>query len=202
MPRSSSRASSRSSSSCRGCTTSYRVSSSRVRPLLLLLLSSLTSSSLTSRTSTSSRAVITQCCMQALYNLGDEAQDVIDVAKGFERRMCNHLKARPEDECLTAMAGASLLPSSPSPSGPHELTSCAPHRLGQPQPLRLCDPVARAPTSAAQGARLAHHLHRPERAPPRGALGPDARQEAPGASRSPRPERTSQDGCCLGSLAV
>ncbi|KPV73788.1 uncharacterized protein RHOBADRAFT_28948, partial [Rhodotorula graminis WP1] len=52
------------------------------------------------------KPMITQCCMQALYNLGEEAQDVVDVAKGFERRMCNHLKARPEDECLTAMAGS------------------------------------------------------------------------------------------------
>ena len=57
-------------------------------------------------TDASSRLVITQCCMQALYNMGEEAQDVVDVAKGFERRMCNHLKARSEDECLTAMAGA------------------------------------------------------------------------------------------------
>ncbi|GAA5913009.1 hypothetical protein JCM8208_005663 [Rhodotorula glutinis] len=52
------------------------------------------------------KPMITQCCMQALYNMGEEAQDVVDVAKGFERRMCNHLKARSEDECLTAMAGS------------------------------------------------------------------------------------------------
>ncbi|TNY22553.1 PIN domain-like protein [Rhodotorula diobovata] len=52
------------------------------------------------------KPMITQCCMQALYDLGEEAQDVVDVAKGFERRKCNHLKARPEDECLTTMAGA------------------------------------------------------------------------------------------------
>ncbi|BGP42075.1 hypothetical protein JCM10449v2_006077 [Rhodotorula kratochvilovae] len=51
------------------------------------------------------KPMITQCCMQALYDRGAEAQDVIDIAKGFERRKCNHLKARPEDECLTAMAG-------------------------------------------------------------------------------------------------
>ncbi|GAA6056740.1 hypothetical protein JCM3770_005873 [Rhodotorula araucariae] len=53
------------------------------------------------------KPMITQCCMQALYDLGADAQDVIDVAKGFERRKCNHLKPRPEEECLAAMAGES-----------------------------------------------------------------------------------------------
>ena len=181
MPRSSSRASSRSSSSCRGCTTSYRVSSSRVRPLLLLLLSSLTSSSLTSRTSTSSRAVITQCCMQALYNLGDEAQDVIDVAKGFERRMCNHLKARPEDECLTAMAGASLLPSSPSSSGPHQLTSRAPPS----QARTTATATSLRPSRSRSDKRCARCPARPSSTSP-GACSSSRR---PRTRRSPRSTR-------------
>ncbi|GAA6003383.1 rRNA-binding ribosome biosynthesis protein UTP23 [Rhodotorula paludigena] len=51
------------------------------------------------------KPMITQCCMQALYDLGSTAQEVVEVAKGFERRKCNHLKARPEEECLKAMAG-------------------------------------------------------------------------------------------------
>lgn len=50
-------------------------------------------------------AVITQCCIQALYDAGAEAQAAVDAAKGFERRKCNHFKARPEDECMLAMAG-------------------------------------------------------------------------------------------------
>lgn len=52
-------------------------------------------------------AVITQCCIQALYDAGAEAQAAVDAAKGFERRKCNHFKARPEDECMLAMARAS-----------------------------------------------------------------------------------------------
>ncbi|GEM10524.1 rRNA processing protein [Rhodotorula toruloides] len=51
------------------------------------------------------KPMITQCCMQALYDAGAEAQPAVDAAKGFERRKCNHFKARPEDECMLAMAG-------------------------------------------------------------------------------------------------
>lgn len=43
--------------------------------------------------------------MQALYDLGPEGQGAVDLAKGFERRKCNHFKVRPQDECMTAMAG-------------------------------------------------------------------------------------------------
>ncbi|SCV71711.1 BQ2448_3299 [Microbotryum intermedium] len=49
--------------------------------------------------------MITQCCIQALYDLGPSGQPCVDLAKEFERRKCNHLKARPGVECLTAMAG-------------------------------------------------------------------------------------------------
>ncbi|KAK4705556.1 U3 small nucleolar RNA-associated protein 23, partial [Phenoliferia sp. Uapishka_3] len=52
------------------------------------------------------KPMITQCCMQALYDLGAEGQGAVDLAKGFERRKCNHFKVRPQDECMTAMAGA------------------------------------------------------------------------------------------------
>ena len=46
--------------------------------------------------------------MQILYDLGPEGQDAVDLAKDFERRKCNHFKARPQDECLLAMAGQSI----------------------------------------------------------------------------------------------
>ncbi|SCZ88914.1 BZ3500_MvSof-1268-A1-R1_Chr1-1g00822 [Microbotryum saponariae] len=51
------------------------------------------------------KPMITQCCMQVLYDLGPSAQPSVELAKEFERRKCNHLKARPAEECLTAMAG-------------------------------------------------------------------------------------------------
>ncbi|GAA6063722.1 hypothetical protein JCM10212_001833 [Sporobolomyces blumeae] len=53
------------------------------------------------------KPMITQCCIQALYDAGPEGQDAVDVAKGFERRKCNHFKVRPQDECMMAMAGDS-----------------------------------------------------------------------------------------------
>lgn len=51
--------------------------------------------------------MITQCCIQALYDAGEEAKEAVEAAKGFERRKCNHFKARKQDECMLAMAGTS-----------------------------------------------------------------------------------------------
>ncbi|GAA5889374.1 hypothetical protein JCM6882_000725 [Rhodosporidiobolus microsporus] len=51
------------------------------------------------------KPMITQCCIHTLYEAGEEGQAAVDAAKGFERRKCNHFKARPEDECMLAMAG-------------------------------------------------------------------------------------------------
>ncbi|GAA5885698.1 hypothetical protein JCM16303_003119 [Sporobolomyces ruberrimus] len=51
------------------------------------------------------KPMITQCCIQALYDQGEQGQAAVDMAKEFERRKCNHFKPRPEDECMTAMAG-------------------------------------------------------------------------------------------------
>ncbi|POY71666.1 hypothetical protein BMF94_5361 [Rhodotorula taiwanensis] len=51
------------------------------------------------------KPMITQCCIQALYDAGEEAKDAVEAAKGFERRKCNHFKARKQDECMLAMAG-------------------------------------------------------------------------------------------------
>ncbi len=53
--------------------------------------------------------MITQCSIQALYDLGTEGQASVDLAKDFERRKCNHFKVRPEEECLTTMAGSFLI---------------------------------------------------------------------------------------------
>jgi len=55
--------------------------------------------------------VITQCCIQSLYDQGAEGQAAVDMAKEFERRKCNHFKQRPEDECMIAMAGTLFSPS-------------------------------------------------------------------------------------------
>ncbi|TKA53688.1 hypothetical protein B0A53_03730 [Rhodotorula sp. CCFEE 5036] len=51
------------------------------------------------------KPMITQCCIQALYDAGEEAKEAVEAAKGFERRKCNHFKARKQDECMLAMAG-------------------------------------------------------------------------------------------------
>ncbi|KAK4050804.1 hypothetical protein OIV83_003225 [Microbotryomycetes sp. JL201] len=50
------------------------------------------------------KPMITQCSMQQLYDKNE--QTVIDAAKAFERRKCNHLKAKPESECLKSMTGS------------------------------------------------------------------------------------------------
>ncbi|CAK7890709.1 rRNA-processing protein Utp23p [[Candida] anglica] len=41
------------------------------------------------------KPMITQCCMQALYSSGN--QEAISIAKGFERRRCNHQPSSPEE---------------------------------------------------------------------------------------------------------
>lgn len=41
------------------------------------------------------KPMITQCCMQALYTIGN--QDAISIAKNFERRRCNHQPSSPEE---------------------------------------------------------------------------------------------------------
>ncbi|GAA5836962.1 hypothetical protein JCM3766R1_006491 [Sporobolomyces carnicolor] len=53
------------------------------------------------------KPMITQCCIQALYDLGPEGQPFVEFAKEFERRKCNHFKPRPQDECLESVAGTS-----------------------------------------------------------------------------------------------
>jgi rRNA-processing protein FCF1 len=52
-----------------------------------------------------SSVVITQCCITELYALGPTGQHVVDMAKNFERRKCNHREAIPGDECLTSVVG-------------------------------------------------------------------------------------------------
>lgn len=49
------------------------------------------------------KVMITQCCMQALYGTND--QDAIEMAKGFERRRCNHPPKEPKTpiECIESV---------------------------------------------------------------------------------------------------
>ena len=50
--------------------------------------------------------VITQCCIVELYKAGEERQPVVDLAKTFERRKCNHREAIEGDECVRSVVGA------------------------------------------------------------------------------------------------
>lgn len=49
------------------------------------------------------KVMITQCCMQALYETNN--QGAIEMAKGFERRRCNHppKEAKPPSECVESV---------------------------------------------------------------------------------------------------
>ena len=49
--------------------------------------------------------MITQCCIHELYLQGNVVQPVVDFAKGFERRKCNHREAIPGDACLKDVVG-------------------------------------------------------------------------------------------------
>jgi hypothetical protein len=53
------------------------------------------------------RPVITQCCIEALYALGKPGQPIVNVAKTFERRRCNHREAIAPDECIKDVVGES-----------------------------------------------------------------------------------------------
>lgn len=47
--------------------------------------------------------------MQVLYDAGKEGQEVVDLAKRFERRKCNHREPIANDACLTDVIGAFTL---------------------------------------------------------------------------------------------
>ena len=49
--------------------------------------------------------MITQCCIHELYLKGPSVQPVVDLAKTFERRKCNHREPIPGDECLKSVVG-------------------------------------------------------------------------------------------------
>ncbi|KAF8559251.1 hypothetical protein OG21DRAFT_1493186 [Imleria badia] len=53
------------------------------------------------------KPMITQCCIHELYLQGKSQQAVIDLAKSFERRKCNHREAILEDECISSVIGDS-----------------------------------------------------------------------------------------------
>lgn len=44
--------------------------------------------------------------MVELYKLGPTFQSVVDIAKTFERRKCNHRDAIPNEECIQSVVGA------------------------------------------------------------------------------------------------
>ncbi|KAF9651513.1 hypothetical protein BDM02DRAFT_3110629 [Thelephora ganbajun] len=51
------------------------------------------------------KLMITQCCIHELYLRGKAIQSVVDLAKSFERRRCNHREAIPGDACLKDVIG-------------------------------------------------------------------------------------------------
>ena len=46
--------------------------------------------------------------MVELYKLGPSAQHVVDLAKGFERRRCNHREAIENELCVEGVVGMHL----------------------------------------------------------------------------------------------
>lgn len=88
--------------------------------------------------------VITQCCVEALYKLGKEYQQVTNLAKTFERRRCNHREAIEPDACLKDVVGRSRsIPSLPSSwaeslARSHQQAQLYPGRaVSHPPPVRL-----------------------------------------------------------------
>lgn len=51
------------------------------------------------------KIMVTQCTMQALYSKGAAHQPIVDLAKSFERRKCNHKEAVPVHECIQSVVG-------------------------------------------------------------------------------------------------
>ncbi|KAI5121349.1 hypothetical protein M0805_000657 [Coniferiporia weirii] len=52
------------------------------------------------------KPMITQCSIHSLYLSGKSEQPAVDLAKTFERRRCNHREAKPEEECIRDVIGA------------------------------------------------------------------------------------------------
>ncbi|KAH8916284.1 hypothetical protein BT69DRAFT_1287898 [Atractiella rhizophila] len=51
------------------------------------------------------KPMITQCCMQALYDAGPSAQPAVELARGWERRKCNHWVKKTSEECILGILG-------------------------------------------------------------------------------------------------
>ncbi|PAV22331.1 hypothetical protein PNOK_0228800 [Pyrrhoderma noxium] len=51
------------------------------------------------------KPMITQCSIHTLYLAGKDLQPVVDLAKTFERRRCNHREAIPEEDCIKDVIG-------------------------------------------------------------------------------------------------
>ena len=57
---------------------------------------------------------MTQCCIEALYQLGRSHQPSVDLAKTFERRRCNHREAIAPDECVKDVIGQPFSGATPA----------------------------------------------------------------------------------------
>lgn len=84
--------------------------------------------------------MITQCCIHELYLQGRSQQPVVDLAKTFERRKCNHREPIPGEDCVASVVGtlSSLLPA--ILSSYHDAGETNKHRYviaTQSQPLRV-----------------------------------------------------------------
>ncbi|KAG8793689.1 hypothetical protein FRC12_001931 [Ceratobasidium sp. 428] len=51
------------------------------------------------------KLMITQCSMVEIYKLGPSAQPIVDMAKDFERRRCNHREAIENEPCVEGVVG-------------------------------------------------------------------------------------------------
>ncbi|ELU40488.1 Fcf1 domain-containing protein [Rhizoctonia solani AG-1 IA] len=52
------------------------------------------------------KLMITQCSMVELYKLGPSAQHIVDLAKLFERRKCNHREAIENEPCIESVVAS------------------------------------------------------------------------------------------------
>ncbi|GFZ51289.1 rRNA-processing protein utp23 [Saitozyma sp. JCM 24511] len=78
------------------------------------------------------KPMITQCCIEALYALGKPGQPIVNVAKTFERRRCNHREAIAPDECIKDVVG---------PTNKHRYVLA----LQSPKLLSALDPIPGLP---------------------------------------------------------
>ncbi len=73
------------------------------------------------------KVLITQCCMVQLYKdeqQGEQQKKSVEMAKGWERRKCNHREAVPVAECIESVIGEeTVLPDIVGRETPRNLVS-------------------------------------------------------------------------------